>query len=98
MGIPIIEKVGIVCIIAIYLQGPLKSQNSHTMKLKPLKNVCSYSLGDGRYSLLGQPLQYNLSICPPLLHGQSTYTMHQVRVSNISLRAIKLPSHLGPYL
>ncbi|XP_059101416.1 R3H domain-containing protein 2 isoform X14 [Peromyscus eremicus] len=33
--------------------------------------------GDGRYSLLGQPLQYNLSICPPLLHGQSTYTVHQ---------------------
>ncbi|XP_042554638.1 R3H domain-containing protein 2 isoform X6 [Dipodomys spectabilis] len=33
--------------------------------------------GDGRYSLLGQPLQYNLSICPPLLHSQSTYTVHQ---------------------
>lgn len=33
--------------------------------------------GDGCYSLLGQPLEYNLSICPPLLHGQSTYTVHQ---------------------
>ncbi|XP_037370947.1 R3H domain-containing protein 2 isoform X2 [Talpa occidentalis] len=33
--------------------------------------------GDGRYPLLGQPLQYNLSICPPLLHGQSSYSVHQ---------------------
>ncbi|XP_028654553.1 R3H domain-containing protein 2 isoform X4 [Erpetoichthys calabaricus] len=32
--------------------------------------------GDGRYSLLGQPLQY--SLCPPtLLHGQSAYSTHQ---------------------
>lgn len=32
--------------------------------------------GDGRYSLLGQPLQY--SLCPPpLMHGQSSYTSHQ---------------------
>ncbi|XP_050839787.1 R3H domain-containing protein 2 [Serinus canaria] len=34
--------------------------------------------GDGRYSLLGQPLQYNLSLCPPpLLHSQPSYTAHQ---------------------
>uniref|UniRef100_A0A8C6VWI3 R3H domain containing 2 n=1 Tax=Nothobranchius furzeri TaxID=105023 RepID=A0A8C6VWI3_NOTFU len=34
--------------------------------------------GDGRYSLLGQPLQY--SLCPPpLMHGQSSYSSHQVR-------------------
>ncbi|KAI6062348.1 R3H domain-containing protein 2 [Aix galericulata] len=34
--------------------------------------------GDGRYSLLGQPLQYNLSICPPpLLHNQPNYNTHQ---------------------
>ncbi|XP_035164737.1 R3H domain-containing protein 2 isoform X2 [Oxyura jamaicensis] len=34
--------------------------------------------GDGRYSLLGQPLQYNLSICPPpLLHNQPNYNAHQ---------------------
>nr|XP_054608195.1 R3H domain-containing protein 2 isoform X5 [Nothobranchius furzeri] len=32
--------------------------------------------GDGRYSLLGQPLQY--SLCPPpLMHGQSSYSSHQ---------------------
>lgn len=32
--------------------------------------------GDGRYSLLGQPLQY--SLCPPpLMHGQSSYCSHQ---------------------
>uniref|UniRef100_A0A674MSW1 R3H domain containing 2 n=1 Tax=Takifugu rubripes TaxID=31033 RepID=A0A674MSW1_TAKRU len=33
--------------------------------------------GDGHYSLLGQPLQY--SLCPaPLMHGQSSYSSHQV--------------------
>ncbi|KAJ8400786.1 hypothetical protein AAFF_G00391400 [Aldrovandia affinis] len=32
--------------------------------------------GDGRYSLLGQPLQY--SLCPPsLMHSQSSYSSHQ---------------------
>ncbi|XP_060926120.1 R3H domain-containing protein 2 isoform X3 [Limanda limanda] len=32
--------------------------------------------GDGRYSLLGQPLQY--SLCPPgLIHGPSSYSSHQ---------------------
>ncbi|XP_026204070.1 R3H domain-containing protein 2 isoform X5 [Anabas testudineus] len=32
--------------------------------------------GDGRYSLLGQPLQY--SLCPPpLMHGQPSYSSHQ---------------------
>ncbi|XP_051931962.1 R3H domain-containing protein 2 isoform X3 [Hippocampus zosterae] len=32
--------------------------------------------GDGRYSLLGQPLQY--SLCPPqLMHGQSSFNSHQ---------------------
>ncbi|XP_074498657.1 R3H domain-containing protein 2 isoform X13 [Sebastes fasciatus] len=32
--------------------------------------------GDGRYSLLGQPLQY--SLCPPpLMHAQSSYSSHQ---------------------
>ncbi|XP_075055491.1 R3H domain-containing protein 2 isoform X4 [Mixophyes fleayi] len=30
--------------------------------------------GDARYSLLGQPLQYNLSVCPPLLHSQPPYS------------------------
>lgn len=30
--------------------------------------------GDGRYSLLGQPLQYNLSVCSPLLHSQPPYS------------------------
>lgn len=84
MGPPIIEKVGIAYIMALKLQ----------------KTICSYSLGDGRYSLLGQPLQYNLSICPPLLHSQSTYTVHQVRVSTISLRTIRTTSfsQLGAYL
>ncbi|XP_018425169.1 PREDICTED: R3H domain-containing protein 2 isoform X3 [Nanorana parkeri] len=30
--------------------------------------------GDARYSLLGQPLQYNLSVCPPMLHSQPPYS------------------------
>lgn len=35
-------------------------------------------VGDGRYSLLGQPLQY--SLCPPhIMHGQSSYSSHQVQ-------------------
>lgn len=43
-------------------------------------NLCSHRAGDGRYSLLGQPLQYNLALCPPpLLHSQPSYTSHQVR-------------------
>uniref|UniRef100_A0A8C6PLX5 R3H domain containing 2 n=1 Tax=Nothobranchius furzeri TaxID=105023 RepID=A0A8C6PLX5_NOTFU len=34
--------------------------------------------GDGRYSLLGQPLQY--SLCPPpLMHGQSSYMYRGLR-------------------
>ncbi|XP_031205967.1 R3H domain-containing protein 2 isoform X2 [Mastomys coucha] len=45
--------------------------------LTPFPRPGGPAQGDGRYSLLGQPLQYNLSICPPLLHGQSTYTVHQ---------------------
>uniref|UniRef100_A0A8C8H6X8 R3H domain containing 2 n=1 Tax=Oncorhynchus tshawytscha TaxID=74940 RepID=A0A8C8H6X8_ONCTS len=34
--------------------------------------------GDGRYSLLGQPLQY--SLCPPLMHSQTNYSSHQSQV------------------
>nr|XP_046166976.1 R3H domain-containing protein 2-like isoform X2 [Oncorhynchus gorbuscha] len=35
--------------------------------------------GDGRYSLLGQPLQY--SLCPsPLIHSQTNYSSHQSQV------------------
>ncbi|XP_040610679.1 R3H domain-containing protein 2 isoform X6 [Mesocricetus auratus] len=45
--------------------------------LTPFPRSGGPAQGDGRYSLLGQPLQYNLSICPPLLHGQSSYTVHQ---------------------
>ncbi|XP_069086889.1 R3H domain-containing protein 2 isoform X1 [Pleurodeles waltl] len=35
--------------------------------------------GDGRYALLGQPLQYNLSVCSPLLHNQTAYSTHQAQ-------------------
>lgn len=56
----------------------LRTDTLCAMRFELLRSHPSHSLGDGRYSLLGQPLQYNLSICPPLLHGQSTYTVHQV--------------------
>nr|XP_045007512.1 R3H domain-containing protein 2 isoform X7 [Jaculus jaculus] len=63
--------------------SPVTSLSSICTGLSPLPVLTQYprpggpAQGDGRYSLLGQPLQYNLSICPPLLHGQSTYTVHQ---------------------
>ncbi|XP_023563087.1 R3H domain-containing protein 2 isoform X7 [Octodon degus] len=63
--------------------SPVTSLSSVCTGLSPLPVLTQFSRpggpaqGDGRYSLLGQPLQYNLSICPPLLHGQSTYTVHQ---------------------
>ncbi|XP_076877156.1 R3H domain-containing protein 1 isoform X2 [Brachyhypopomus gauderio] len=34
--------------------------------------------GDGRYPLLGQPLQYNPPIRPPLMHSSNTVNHHQV--------------------
>ncbi|XP_006897734.1 PREDICTED: R3H domain-containing protein 2 [Elephantulus edwardii] len=63
--------------------SPVTSLSSVCTGLSPLPVLTQFprpggtTQGDGRYSLLGQPLQYNLSICPPLLHGQSTYTVHQ---------------------
>ncbi|XP_066114896.1 R3H domain-containing protein 2 isoform X24 [Saccopteryx bilineata] len=63
--------------------SPVSSLSSVCTGLSPLPVLTQFSRpggpaqGDGRYSLLGQPLQYNLSICPPLLHGQSTYAVHQ---------------------
>ncbi|XP_065790870.1 R3H domain-containing protein 2 isoform X2 [Muntiacus reevesi] len=60
-----------------HLQSPVKSPRSHTTQRTLPENHPCFPPGDGRYSLLGQPFQYNLSICPPLLHGQSAYTVHQ---------------------
>nr|XP_045366085.1 LOW QUALITY PROTEIN: R3H domain-containing protein 2 [Camelus bactrianus] len=63
--------------------SPVTSLSSVCTGLSPLPVLTQFprpggpAQGDGRYSLLGQPLQYNLSICPPLLHGQSAYTVHQ---------------------
>ncbi|XP_056653782.1 R3H domain-containing protein 2 isoform X7 [Monodelphis domestica] len=63
--------------------SPVTSLSSVCTGLGPLPVLTQFprpvgpAQGDGRYSLLGQPLQYNLSICPPLLHGQSTYSAHQ---------------------
>ncbi|XP_023376452.1 R3H domain-containing protein 2 isoform X3 [Pteropus vampyrus] len=63
--------------------SPVTSLSSVCTGLSPLPVLTQFprpggpAQGDGRYALLGQPLQYNLSICPPLLHGQSTYTVHQ---------------------
>ncbi|KAG5836528.1 hypothetical protein ANANG_G00256270 [Anguilla anguilla] len=61
--------------------GPCPSSHS-----SPARRTCTsavhtrlygvFSTGDGRYSLLGQPLQY--SLCPPpLMHSQSSYSSHQ---------------------
>ncbi|XP_016850722.1 R3H domain-containing protein 2 isoform X7 [Anolis carolinensis] len=64
--------------------SPVTNLNSVCTGLSPLPVLTQFprpvgpAQGDGRYSLLGQPLQYNLSICPPsLLHNQSSYTAHQ---------------------
>ncbi|XP_053907320.1 R3H domain-containing protein 2 isoform X1 [Cuculus canorus] len=64
--------------------SPVTSLNSVCTGLSPLPVLTQFprpmgpAQGDGRYSLLGQPLQYNLSICPPpLLHNQPNYNAHQ---------------------
>ncbi|XP_071585587.1 R3H domain-containing protein 2 isoform X5 [Heliangelus exortis] len=61
--------------------SPVTNLNSVCTGLSPLPVLTQFPRpmgpvqGDGRYSLLGQPLQYNLSICPPpLLHNQPNYT------------------------
>ncbi|XP_054639449.1 R3H domain-containing protein 2 isoform X13 [Dunckerocampus dactyliophorus] len=62
--------------------SPSGSVNSVCPGLGPLPLIPQFprpggtAQGDGRYSLLGQPLQY--SLCPPpLMHGQSSYSSHQ---------------------
>ncbi|XP_045885571.1 R3H domain-containing protein 2 isoform X10 [Micropterus dolomieu] len=62
--------------------SPSGSVNSVCPGLGPLPLLSQFprpggpAQGDGRYSLLGQPLQY--SLCPPpLMHGQSSYSSHQ---------------------
>ncbi|XP_073519430.1 R3H domain-containing protein 2 isoform X2 [Phyllobates terribilis] len=60
--------------------SPGSNINSVCTGLSPLSVIPQFSRpvgpgqGDGRYSLLGQPLQYNLSVCPPLLHSQPPYS------------------------
>ncbi|XP_051497351.1 R3H domain-containing protein 2 isoform X2 [Apus apus] len=64
--------------------SPVTNLNNVCTGLSPLPVLTQFprpmgpAQGDGRYSLLGQPLQYNLSICPPpLLHNQPNYNAHQ---------------------
>ncbi|RMB90408.1 hypothetical protein DUI87_33294 [Hirundo rustica rustica] len=66
--------------------SPVTNLNSVCTGLSPLPVLTQFprpmgpAQGDGRYSLLGQPLQYNLSLCPPpLLHNQPSYTGHQLQ-------------------
>uniref|UniRef100_A0A8C8RH10 R3H domain-containing protein 2 n=1 Tax=Pelusios castaneus TaxID=367368 RepID=A0A8C8RH10_9SAUR len=65
--------------------SPVTTLNSVCTGLSPLPVLAQFprpvgpAQGDGRYSLLGQPLQYNLSICPPLLSSQSNYGAHQAQ-------------------
>ncbi|XP_047669652.1 R3H domain-containing protein 2 isoform X6 [Tachysurus fulvidraco] len=63
---------------------PSNSGNSVCPGLGPLPLISQFprpggpTQGDGRYSLLGQPLQY--SLCPPTImhnHSQSSYCSHQ---------------------
>ncbi|KAM4044240.1 R3H domain-containing protein 2 isoform 2-T2 [Anomaloglossus baeobatrachus] len=60
--------------------SPGSNINSVCTGLSPLSVIPQFprpvgpGQGDGRYSLLGQPLQYNLSVCPPLLHSQPPYS------------------------
>ncbi|XP_016402073.1 R3H domain-containing protein 2 [Sinocyclocheilus rhinocerous] len=73
--------------------GPQPTQNPPLVQWNPCKYysmeqrpsnpepqrvcVCVCVSADGRYSLLGQPLQY--SLCPPIMHNhnQSSYSSHQ---------------------
>ncbi|XP_062853527.1 R3H domain-containing protein 2 isoform X2 [Trichomycterus rosablanca] len=64
--------------------SPSSSGNSVCQGLGPLPLISQFprtggpAQGDGRYSLLGQPLQY--SLCPPPImqnHTQSSYSSHQ---------------------
>ncbi|XP_036007226.1 R3H domain-containing protein 2 isoform X15 [Fundulus heteroclitus] len=62
--------------------SPSGSVNNVCPGLGPLPLISQFqrpggpAQGDGRYSLLGQPLQY--SLCPPpLMHGQPSYNSHQ---------------------
>ncbi|XP_010005775.1 PREDICTED: R3H domain-containing protein 2 [Chaetura pelagica] len=64
--------------------SPVTNLNNVCTGLSPLPVLTQFprpmgpAQGDGRYSLLGQPLQYNLTICPPpLLHNQPNYNAHQ---------------------
>uniref|UniRef100_A0A665SZS9 R3H domain containing 2 n=1 Tax=Echeneis naucrates TaxID=173247 RepID=A0A665SZS9_ECHNA len=74
--------------------SPSSSVNSVCPGLGPLPLISQFprpggaAQGDGRYSLLGPPLQY--SLCPPpLIHGQSSYSSHQVRVIKHGTRGKK---------
>ncbi|XP_040196876.1 R3H domain-containing protein 2 isoform X12 [Rana temporaria] len=60
--------------------SPGSNMNSVCTGLSPLSVIPQFprpvgpAQGDARYSLLGQPLQYNLSVCPQILHSQPPYS------------------------
>ncbi|XP_078057326.1 R3H domain-containing protein 2 isoform X8 [Mustelus asterias] len=67
--------------------------------LAPLPLIAQFSRpvgpaqGDTRYSLLGQPLQYNLPVCPPpVIHGQCQYSTHQGPCSTKHTKRGKKPT------
>ncbi|XP_048379459.1 R3H domain-containing protein 2 isoform X10 [Stegostoma tigrinum] len=67
--------------------------------LAPLPLIAQFSRpvgpaqGDTRYSLLGQPLQYNLPVCPPpVIHGQCQYSAHQGPCSTKHTKRGKKPT------
>ncbi|XP_048474794.1 R3H domain-containing protein 2 [Rhincodon typus] len=64
--------------------SPVTNVTNVCPALAPLPLIAQFSRpvgpaqGDTRYSLLGQPLQYNLPVCPPpVIHGQCQYSTHQ---------------------
>uniref|UniRef100_W5LD01 R3H domain containing 2 n=1 Tax=Astyanax mexicanus TaxID=7994 RepID=W5LD01_ASTMX len=85
--------------------SPSSSGNSVCPGLGPLPLISQFprpggpAQGDGRYSLLGQPLQY--SLCPPPImhnHSQSSYSSHQVRGVFVLVRVLEvtdLPEELS---
>ncbi|XP_068123569.1 R3H domain-containing protein 2 isoform X2 [Hyperolius riggenbachi] len=60
--------------------SPGSNMNNVCTGLSPLPVIPQFprpvgpAQGDARYSLLGQPLQYNLSVCPQILHSQPSYS------------------------
>ncbi|XP_060677176.1 R3H domain-containing protein 2 isoform X5 [Hemiscyllium ocellatum] len=79
--------------------SPVTNVTNVCPALAPLPLIAQFSRpvgpaqGDTRYSLLGQPLQYNLPVCPPpVIHGQCQYSTHQGPCSTKHTKRGKKPT------